>query len=173
MYLLISLCLAQEPTLPKTQPEVTTTEEVKVEEVVVQPEEVKLEETTEEVKSEETTVETTVETTEEALEETIATTDEEALKDAKAFYKAVETQDWPLATGFLVMLLVYASNRFGLKEKVGAHNIPYVSLALGILSSVGVSLASGGSISVALEAGVIAGLAAVGSWETVFKKFLK
>jgi len=156
MYLLISLCLAQEPTLPETQPEVTTTEEVKVEEVVVPPEEVKVEETTEEV-----------------TEETIATTDEEALEDAKAFYKAVETQDWPLAAGFLVMLLVYVSNRFGLKEKVGAHNIPYVSLALGILSSVGVSLASGGSVSVALEAGVIAGLAAIGSWETVFKKFLK
>jgi len=169
MYLLLTgLCFAQEPTLPEVQPE---QQEVTVEEVAVEEEG---EPRSEEVKSEEGEVQVEeVKSEEVVVEETIATTDEEALEDAKAFYKAVETQDWPLAAGFLVMLLVYASNRFGLKEKVGAHNIPYVSLVLGILSSVGVSLASGGSMGVALEAGVIAGLAAIGSWETVFKKFLK
>ena len=99
-------------------------------------------------------------------------TDQEAVEDAVALWKAIETQNWPLAAGFFVMILVYAFNRFGLKDKIGAKAIPYVSIALGVLSAVGVALASGGSISAALAAGVTAGLAAIGSWEAVFKKVL-
>ena len=109
---------------------------------------------------------------EEKKEEKIAETDQEAVEDAIALWKAVESQNWPLAAGFLVMILVYIFNRFGLKDKIGAKAIPYVSVALGILAAVGVSLASGGSIAAALAAGVTAGLAAIGSWEAVFKGIL-
>lgn len=109
---------------------------------------------------------------EKAEKEKIAETDMEAVEDAVALWKAIESQDWPLAGGFFVMLLVFIFNRFGLKDKIGAKAIPYVSIALGVLSAIGIALASGGSIAAALEAGVLAGLAAIGSWEAVFKKFL-
>lgn len=104
--------------------------------------------------------------------EEIPTSDKEAIEDAVELYKAVESKNWPLASGFLVMLLVYAFNRFGLKDKIGSKAIPWVSLVLGVLSSVGVALASGSPLSAALAAGVTAGLAAIGSWETVFKNLL-
>jgi len=112
---------------------------------------------------------------EEKVEETkeaVAETDSEAVEDAVALWKAIEGQDWPLAVGFFVMILVYVFNRFGLKDKIGAKAIPYVSVALGVLTAVGVALASGGSIPAALEAGILAGLAAIGSWEAIFKKVL-
>lgn len=109
---------------------------------------------------------------EEAVAEKIAETDSEAVEDAVALWKAIEGQDWPLAAGFFVMILVYIFNRFGLKDKIGAKAIPYVSVAVGVLTAIGVALASGGSIASALEAGVLAGLAAIGSWETIFKKIL-
>ena len=70
------------------------------------------------------------------------------------------------------MILVYVFNRFGLKDKIGTKAIPYVSIALGVIAAIGVALASGGSIPAALAAGVTAGLAAIGSWEAVFKKVL-
>lgn len=109
---------------------------------------------------------------EEKVVEAIPESDVEAIQDAVAIWKALNSQDWPLAAGLIVMLLVYVFNRFGLKEKVGKKAIPYVSLAIGILSAVGIALASGSSMAVALEAGVLAGLAAVGSWEVLFKKIL-
>ena len=109
---------------------------------------------------------------EEKVTEAIPENDIEAIQDAVAIWKALNSQDWPLAAGLIVMLLVYVFNRFGLKEKVGKKAIPYVSLAIGILSAVGIALASGSSLAVALEAGVLAGLAAVGSWEVLFKKIL-
>ena len=109
---------------------------------------------------------------EEKVTEAIPESDVEAIQDAVAIWKALNSQDWPLAAGLIVMLLVYVFNRFGLKEKVGKKAIPYVSLAIGILSAVGIALASGSSLAVALEAGVLAGLAAVGSWEVLFKKIL-
>ena len=109
---------------------------------------------------------------EEKPSEAIPTDDVEAIQDAVAIWKALNSQDWPLAAGLIVMLLIYVFNRFGLKEKVGKKAIPYVSLAIGILSAVGIALASGSSLAVALEAGVLAGLAAVGSWEVLFKKIL-
>jgi len=109
---------------------------------------------------------------EEKSKEAIPETDLEAMKDTVALWKAIQSQDWSLAAGFLVMLLVYVFNRFGLKDKVGAKAIPFVTIAIGILSAIGVALASGGSIPAALEAGVLTGLAAIGSWEAVFKKML-
>lgn len=109
---------------------------------------------------------------EEKTVETIPANDVEAIQDAVAIWQALNSQDWPLAAGLIVMLLIYVFNRFGLKEKVGKKAIPYVSLAIGVLSAVGIALASGSSLAVALEAGVLAGLAAVGSWEVLFKKIL-
>jgi len=151
---------AEEPTPSETTEEVAPTPS---EEVAPSDTEAEAEKKVEEVEK--------VEATEEVVE-TIPTTDQEAVEDALALWKALNSQDWPLAIGFLVMILVYIANRFGLKDKIGKKAIPYVSLAIGVLAAVGVALASGSSVAVALEAGVLAGLAAVGSWEVLFKKIL-
>lgn len=163
MLFLITPAYGEEPTAPETTTEVA--EEVapipveKVEEVEgakEAKEEPKVEEKAEEL----------------VATEAIPENDIEAIQDAVAIWKALNSQDWPLAGGLIIMLLVYVFNRFGLKEKVGKKAIPFVSLAIGVLTAVGISLASGGSLAVALEAGVLAGLAAVGSWEVLFKKIL-
>ena len=157
----------EEPTTPETTEE--TTEE-KAEEVAPIP----VEKVEEIEGAKEAKEEAKPEEAEEKLvaTEAIPESDVEAIQDAVAIWKALNSQDWSLAAGLIVMLLVYVFNRFGLKEKVGKKAIPYVSLAIGILSAVGIALASGGSLAVALEAGVLAGLAAVGSWEVLFKKIL-
>jgi hypothetical protein len=150
-----------------------TTEEVKSDEVAPIP----VEKVEEVEGAKEAKDEAKPEAEEKAEEKLVATeaipeNDVEAIQDAVAIWKALNSQDWSLAAGLIVMLLVYIFNRFGLKEKVGKKAIPFVSLAIGILSAVGIALASGGSLAVALEAGVLAGLAAVGSWEVLFKKIL-
>ena len=157
---------AEEPTPSETTEEVAPTPSEEV-----APSETEVEKKVEEVEKVEDKAEEKAEATEEVAE-TIPTTDQEAVEDALALWKALNSQDWPLAIGFLVMILVYIANRFGLKDKIGKKAIPYVSLAIGVLAAVGVALASGSSVAVALEAGVLAGLAAVGSWEVLFKKIL-
>ena len=154
---------AEEPTPSETTEEVAPTPSEEV-----APSDTESEKKVEEVEK----VAEKAEATEEVVVETIPTTDQEAVEDALALWKALNSQDWPLAIGFLVMILVYIANRFGLKDKIGKKAIPYVSLAIGVLAAVGVALASGSSVAVALEAGVLAGLAAVGSWEVLFKKIL-
>jgi len=125
------------------------------------------------VESEEKGLSKKEEAKEEAKEtKKVPETDMEAIKDAYALWKAIESQDWSLAGGLFIMLLVYVFNRFGLKDKIGGKAIPFVSLALGVLTAIGIALASGGSLPAALEAGVLAGLAAIGSWEVLFKKVL-
>lgn len=154
---------AEEPTPSETTEEVAPTPSEEV-----APSDTESEKKVEEVEK----VAEKAEATEEVVAETIPTTDQEAVEDALALWEALNSQDWPLAIGFLVMILVYIANRFGLKDKIGKKAIPYVSLAMGVLAAVGVALASGSSVAVALEAGVLAGLAAVGSWEVLFKKIL-
>lgn len=148
-----------------------TTEEVKSDEVAPIPVE-KVEEVEGAKEAKDEAKPEAEEKAEEKPAEAIPESDVEAIQDAVAIWKALNSQDWSLAAGLIVMLLVYIFNRFGLKEKVGKKAIPFVSLAIGILSAVGIALASGGSLAVALEAGVLAGLAAVGSWEVLFKKIL-
>ena len=70
------------------------------------------------------------------------------------------------------MLLVFVANKFGLKDKVGAKAIPWVSLVIGVFATSGMALASGVAVTEALIQGLSAGLAAVGSWETLFKHIL-
>lgn len=161
--LLCSLAFGEEPTVAPVAETAPTEIVEQVEETAPVAE---TEEKSEEPKVEEKSEEPKVE------EQALPTTDAEAVEDAIAFWKALETQNWSLAGGFFVMLVVYIFNRLGLKDKIGGKAVPYVSVVLGILTAVGVSLASGLSIGVAIESGLVAGLTAIGSWETIFKKFL-
>lgn len=96
----------------------------------------------------------------------------EAAEDAEELVHAIESKQWPLAIGFILMLVVFAMNKVGLKDKVGAKAVPWVALGLAVASTVGVALASGVAVSTAVIQGLTAGLAAIGSWEGLFKHIL-
>ena len=86
--------------------------------------------------------------------------------------KAVQDKNWSLAVGFLMMLLVFVANKFGLKDKVGSKAIPWVVMGLSIASVSGAALASSIALPEALVQGVLAGVAAIGGWELLFKHLL-
>ena len=111
------------------------------------------------------------ETAEETAEE-IPTDFNEAAEDAEELVHAIEGKQWPLAVGFILMLVVFTLNKVGLKDKVGAKAVPWVALGLAVASTVGVALSSGVAVSTAVIQGVTAGLAAIGSWEGLFKHIL-
>lgn len=105
----------------------------------------------------------------EAVPETL----DEAADDISLLVKAIQDKDWSLALGLLMMLLVMLGNKFGLKDKVGAKAIPWVAMGMAVASTLGVGLASGVALMDALVQGVLAGVAAIGGWELLFKHMLK
>jgi len=109
---------------------------------------------------------------EEAAPEAIPEDFNEAAEDAEELVHAIESKQWPLAIGFILMLVVFAMNKVGLKDKVGAKAVPWVALGLAVASTVGVALSSGVAVSTAVIQGLTAGLAAIGSWEGLFKHIL-
>lgn len=96
----------------------------------------------------------------------------EAVETVSALVKAIQSKNWPVVAGLILMLLVFIANKFGLKDKVGAKAIPWVSLVIGVFATSGMALASGVAVTEAIIQGLGAGLAAVGSWETLFKHIL-
>ena len=96
----------------------------------------------------------------------------QAVETVSALVKAIQSKNWPVVAGLILMLLVFVANKFGLKDKVGAKAIPWVSLVIGVFATSGMALASGVAVTEALIQGLSAGLAAVGSWETLFKHIL-
>ena len=119
------------------------------------------------------------ETVEEKAEEKVAVEDPKVAEDYNqavdqitVLVKAIQSKNWPVVAGIILMLLVFVANKFGLKDKVGAKAIPWVSLVIGVFATSGMALASGIAVTEALIQGLSAGLAAVGSWETLFKHIL-
>lgn len=109
---------------------------------------------------------------EEATEE-IPADFNEAAEDVSSLVKALESKNWPVFAGFILMLLVFVANKAGLKDKVGKKAVPAVAIGLAVAASCGIALSSGVPLSTALAQGLAAGLAAIGSWEALFKLFLK
>jgi hypothetical protein len=97
---------------------------------------------------------------------------DEAAESVSLLIKAVQDKNWALAVGFLMMLLVFVANKFGLKDKVGGKAIPWVVLGLSVASVSGAALASGLAVAESIVQGVLAGVAAIGGWELVFKHIL-
>jgi hypothetical protein len=105
--------------------------------------------------------------------EEIAADFNEAAEDVSSLVKALESKNWPVGAGFVLMLLVFMANKAGLKDKVGKQAVPAVAIGLAVAASCGIALSSGVAMSTALAQGLAAGLAAIGSWEALFKLFLK
>lgn len=101
-------------------------------------------------------------------------TDEEAQGMAKLLLLALQNNSWPVAVGFLLMLLVWAFNKF-LKGKLSGNKwTPWIAVAVGVVGTVGANLALGALIWwEALIQGFLAGASATGFWELLFKHFMK
>ena len=104
--------------------------------------------------------------------EEVAESLDDAADQVGLLLKAVQDKNWSLAIGLLMMLLVFGANKFGLKDKIGSKAVPWAVMGLSVLSVCGVGLASGVAISEALIQGVLAGVAAIGGWELMFKHLL-
>ena len=156
---------AEEPT-----PVEVETVETKVEETQPTPTEIVKEVETEIVKEVEGSDK--VEETVVVEEPKVAEDYNQAVDQVTTLVKAIQSKNWPVVAGIILMLLVFVANKFGLKNKVGAKAIPWVSLIIGVLATSGIALASGVAVTEALIQGLGAGLAAVGSWETLFKHIL-
>ena len=167
---ILGLAQAEEP----APVEVETVEE-KAEETAPIPTEVVNEIEGPEKAVEEKAEEKIEEKTEEKAEEKKAEVPEdynEAVATVSALVKAIQSKNWPVVAGLILMLLVFIANKFGLKDKVGAKAIPWVSLVIGVFATSGMALVSGVAVTEALIQGLSAGLAAVGAWETLFKHIL-
>jgi hypothetical protein len=108
----------------------------------------------------------------EAAEESAPQTLDEAADTVGLLVKAVQDKNWALAVGFLMMLLVFIANKFGLKDKVGTKAIPWVVMGVSVASVSGAALIAGVAIPEVIMQGVLAGVAAIGGWELMFKHLL-
>lgn len=99
-------------------------------------------------------------------------TPENVTENVTLLIRSAKNGQWSLFAGFLIMLLLFVANKAGLKDKIGDKAVPWVGLLLGILSSIGVMLASGISADEAIISGLVAGLTATGGWELIFKHLL-
>ncbi len=108
----------------------------------------------------------------EDAEEAVPESFDEAVDDVSLTLQAIESKNWPVAAGFILMLLVFVGNKFGLKDKVGPKRVPLVALVVALLGTTGAGLAMGVPLWTAVAQGMSAGLAAIGSWEVLFKSLL-
>jgi len=116
---------------------------------------------------------------EEAAEEAASSEEEvpdditEAAEDVSLLVKAVKDKNWALALGFLLMLLVFVANKFGLKDRVGSTAVPWVATGVAVAATVGAALATGVALADAAVQGLLAGVVAIGGWEMLFKHLLQ
>lgn len=85
---------------------------------------------------------------------------------------AIEQQHWPIVAAVVITFVVYAANRYGLREKVGEKWVPWVAVGLGLLSAIGAQLSTGMEWHEALGSGFLAGATATGMWELLLKRVL-
>jgi len=93
-------------------------------------------------------------------------------EDVSLLVTALQSQNWPLAVGLGLSILVALANKFGLKNAVGDKAIPWVTMGLAVAATVGAALAAGTPVGAALAQGVLAGVAAIGGWELILKHLL-
>lgn len=97
----------------------------------------------------------------------------EAQETFRLLIEAYKEGQWPVLSGLVIMLVIFAFNKLGLEGKINKNYIPWVSVALGVLSTVGMSLIAGISVETAILQGFTTGTAAIGFWELIFKHVLR
>lgn len=91
----------------------------------------------------------------------------------KLLVEAYKSGQWPMFSGLAIMLLIFVSNKAGLENRVDKKIVPWISVTLGVLTSIGSSLVAGIPVGIAIAQGLTAGTAAIGLWELIFKHVLK
>ena len=100
----------------------------------------------------------------------VPTTAKEAADGINIFVAAAKGGHWSLALGILLTLLVWFLDRIlKLKDRVGSKALPWVAAGLGIMATMGISLASGLPLGEGLVQGFMTGATAVGLWELLYK----
>lgn len=107
--------------------------------------------------------------TDEGEDVKIPETDEEAVAVGLSIVDAIRAEQWPLAVGLFLTLLVFLVHRFGLKDKLSEKVVPWVALGVGALGGIGTGLASGVPVLEAVLVGLVGAGAAVGGWDMVFR----
>lgn len=98
--------------------------------------------------------------------------DAEAMEAALGLIDALKSKNWPLATGLILMLVVFVANKLGLKKLVGPKALPWVAMGLAVAGTVGAGLIAGLGWADAIIQGVLAGVVAIGGWELLLKNIL-
>lgn len=99
-------------------------------------------------------------------------TDAEAGTFLGAMVDAAKDGHWNVVGGLLILLLIWLFNKLGMATKLGSKLVPWVSVALGVLATLGVGLATGAPLLAAIKTGALNGALAVALWELVGKHFL-
>ena len=79
---------------------------------------------------------------------------------------------WPVAIGLFLMILVYIARRFNLLAMAPKKAIPWITLALGLTTSVAIALITEHGWSHALFSGIGGAIGSIGLWELAGKHFL-
>ena len=96
-------------------------------------------------------------------------TDSEAVGMAMKIIAAAREGHWTLLAGLVLMLLIYVFNRFGMAAKFGTKVVPWVTVVLGMVGSVGYGMSNGELWYVALIYGFFMSSSAIALWELVIK----
>lgn len=86
-----------------------------------------------------------------------------------AFIQAALHGQWPIVAGIAIVFLVHLANQAGLKNKIGSAYVPWFTLLVSTLTSVGHMLATGSSFTQLLHNAVLTSAVATGAWELVVK----
>ena len=97
----------------------------------------------------------------------------EAQEMFKLLIEAYKAGQWPVLSGLVIMLLIFAFNKLGLEKKIDKKYIPWVSVTLGVIATVGTALIAGIPVETAILQGFTTGTAAIGFWELIFKHVLR
>jgi len=85
-----------------------------------------------------------------------------------ALVDAAHSKEWGVLAGLVLMLVVYFVGLFW--SSIPGHVLPWLSIVLGILGTVGIDMAHGLVWWKAILSGLTTGVSATGFWETLGKK---
>lgn len=91
--------------------------------------------------------------------------------DINLIVQAVKEENWMLLVGLILTFLVLILDKWiNIKQWVGEKGLPWVAASLGIVSHIGIALATGTGWVTAIITGVLSGATAVGLWNLLSKK---